>query len=75
MPCAEMKELEATWKRHLEATTYRECSQATDLSMAKTQKLLLRECHADQARAAYLMLTHRRNCSVCGEKKPVKVSG
>jgi hypothetical protein len=69
MPCAEMKELETTCKKHYAAATCFERCEATDLPIAETQKLLPIANRAEEARGAYIMLAHRQNCSVCGEKE------
>jgi hypothetical protein len=71
-----MKELEAAWKRQRDLGNHFECSGPIDpLATKRTQMLLITECRAQQARAAYLIQTHRRKCSLCGEKKPIGVSG
>jgi hypothetical protein len=59
MPCAEMKELQATCDRCAER---RKTVVAPKVERRKGFDLRYR---ANQARNAYLMLVHQNNCAVC----------
>jgi hypothetical protein len=59
MPCTEMKELEASANRSAER---RQVVVAPSLERRKGSDVPHRTV---QARIAYLMLVHRRNCALC----------
>jgi hypothetical protein len=66
MPCEEMKKLEEAQRLHREAELFLTCGQATSgPTAATTQRLLLKECRADQARTSRAMRMHRRVCADC----------
>jgi hypothetical protein len=59
MPCTEMKELEASADRFAER---RQVAIAPNPERRKGSDVPHR---TEQARIAYLMLVHRRNCALC----------
>jgi hypothetical protein len=65
MCCREIQELENTRRMHDEAALFLSCEARALPKTITVNKLLIRQCRADQALVGHAILNHRRNCPQC----------